>query len=134
MTVGNQRKHTMPKKFSETKETSFSRKMTEYDSEHESGGSSEEFTESPKSVWKTDESKESRGLRVVHHQVLRIREEDSHLGEDIGEGLSTLAFLHMKSNFDAFLKENNNNSELLVLKSSLPSSPLKGKTAIKAFH
>ncbi|OVA09044.1 hypothetical protein BVC80_9097g115 [Macleaya cordata] len=85
------------------------------------GSSSEEF-ESPKSV------DEHGNFRFVHHQVRRIREEDSHLGEDIGEGLNT------KENKLAVIQLSSNVGALIWSRPILPSSPLSGKTAIKSFH
>lgn len=98
--------------------------FTEVETDQESGGSSEEF-ESPKSVTKV-----WRWRKSVHNQVLRIREEDSHLGEDIGEGLSAKDKLasasahHVASQMDV----------VLFSRPILPSSPLGSKTAIKASH
>lgn len=65
----------------------------------------------------------------VHHQVLKIREEESHLGEDIGEGLSakdkvSSAFLHLRSQMDA----------LFYSRPLLPSSPLGNKSAIRSLQ
>lgn len=71
---------------------------------------------------------------LVHHQVLKIREEESHIGEEIGEGLSTkekAAFLHLSSQMDALFY-----SRPL----SRSSSPLglglanNNNTAIRSFH
>ncbi|KAI6700565.1 hypothetical protein NL676_014889 [Syzygium grande] len=53
----------------------------------ESGGSSEEM-ESPRSLAGKWMLRAEKKLACLHSQVLRIREEDLHLGEDIGECLS----------------------------------------------
>lgn len=97
------------------------------------GGSSSEETESPRSVlvikgmrrWSsTSFSKEKNmaGMSSVHSQILRIRYEDSHVGEDTSEVLSL------------FAKDHRHLASLLVFsKPILPSSPLggTGKTIIK---
>lgn len=99
------------------------RMWTEDVDDQESGGSSEEF-ESPKSVAKV--GKWTKNNACVHSQVLRIREEDLHLGEDIGEGLSAKDKVssphhHVSSQMDV----------VLLSRPILPSSPLSGKTPIK---
>ncbi|KAL5724954.1 hypothetical protein ACHQM5_008154 [Ranunculus cassubicifolius] len=104
------------------------KRFTEFDTESSGSSASEDF-DSPKSVWKND----LRDVHpVVHHQVLKIRAEDSHLGEDIRD---KLVFVHLKSNLEAFFKENNNNnnhqqsnSELFFGKPMLPASPLSGRS------
>lgn len=90
------------------------------------GGSSSDETESPKSVLvikvmrrlsSTSYSKEKNmaGMSRVHSQILRIRYEDSHVGEDISEALSL------------FAKDHRHFASLLVFsKPILPSSPLGG--------
>ncbi|PON67329.1 hypothetical protein TorRG33x02_265020 [Trema orientale] len=90
--------------------------------EQESGESSEEV-ESPRSV--------GRWRRLVHSQILRIREEDSHLGEDFGE----------RETFSANITNNNNNNNrvssldvVFFSRPILPCSPLGGKTTVKALH
>lgn len=63
-------------------------------------------------------------IGLVHSQILRLREEDSHLGEDIGEGLSArerisgAVGIYPSSHMD------------VLLFPRLPSSPLGGKTCI----
>lgn len=79
--------------------------------DQESVGSEEE-TESPRSVarigrWTTAATKK---MRHVHSQILRIREEDSYIGVDLGEGCSP----HVVD-FVVFSKP------------ILPASPLGGK-------
>ncbi|KVI02491.1 hypothetical protein Ccrd_019168 [Cynara cardunculus var. scolymus] len=67
----------------------------ESETDRESYGSSSEDMEnySPKSVvskvrkWPVSTVKDIFGRRCVHSQIVRIRAEDSHLGEDIGECL-----------------------------------------------
>ncbi|KAF5177573.1 hypothetical protein FRX31_032840 [Thalictrum thalictroides] len=113
--------------------------FAEFDNNSESCGSSsaEEF-DSPKSVWKSDAWKEVEGRFIIlHHQVLKIRHEDLHLGEDIGEGFNTkekLVSNQLKSNLEAFFREENKNkssvhSEFIFSKPFLHASPLGGKTA-----
>lgn len=56
----------------------------------------------------------------MHYQVLKIKKEDSHLGEDIGEGLTSkdkLAFVHHAT------------SQILWPRSVLPCSPLGANKA-----
>ncbi|KAJ4960170.1 hypothetical protein NE237_020080 [Protea cynaroides] len=68
-----------------------------------------------------------KNIEIVHHQILKIREEDSHLGQEIREGLSTkekLAVLQLTSQMDSFI----------LSRPILPSSPLSGRTAIKMLH
>ncbi|KAF3444780.1 hypothetical protein FNV43_RR14473 [Rhamnella rubrinervis] len=59
-----------------------SKLYTEPETDQESGASSEEM-ESPKSVGQWRRKK----VDYVHNQILRIREEDSHLGDDFAESL-----------------------------------------------
>ncbi|KAL6960748.1 hypothetical protein U1Q18_038511 [Sarracenia purpurea var. burkii] len=93
----------------------------ESETDQESIGSSEEMEYSPRSVAKL--GRWTPKIMCVHSQVLRIREEDSHLGEGIGEGLSAKDKLcghhhHVaSSHMDA----------MLFVKPILPSSPLSGK-------
>lgn len=91
---------------------------TESETDQESGGSSEEM-ESPKSVGQWRRKKK---LAYVHSQILRIREEDSHLGEDIGGSLSAN---------DKVAKPL---GVVIFARPILPCSPLGGKTAVKALH
>ncbi|KAL6982386.1 hypothetical protein U1Q18_004262 [Sarracenia purpurea var. burkii] len=58
----------------------------ESETDQESIGSSEEMEYSSRSVAKL--GRWTPKIMCVHSQVFRIREKDSHLGEDIGEGLS----------------------------------------------
>lgn len=56
----------------------------------------------------------------MHYQVLKIKEEDSHLGEDLGEGLTSkdkLAFVSQAT------------SQILWPRSILPCSPLGANKA-----
>ncbi|KAG6580973.1 hypothetical protein SDJN03_20975, partial [Cucurbita argyrosperma subsp. sororia] len=62
-----------------------SKTCKEEETDQESIGSSEE-TESPKSVAKIADWRKK--MAYVHYQIRRIREEDLHLGEDIGEGFN----------------------------------------------
>ncbi|KAL5582320.1 hypothetical protein UlMin_014762 [Ulmus minor] len=94
-----------------------SKRCAESETDQESGGSSEEM-DSPRSVerWR-------RKKAYVHSQILRIREEDSHLGEDISERLDAKEN-RVASSLDVFL----------FSRPILPCSPLSGKTAVKAMH
>ncbi|KAJ7970969.1 Integrin beta-like protein [Quillaja saponaria] len=84
----------------------------EEETDQESGGSSEE-TESPKSVTKVRGPWKNK-VAFVHSQILRIREEDSHFGEEFGDKVATFA-----SPLEVVL---------FSRPTSLPSSPLSGKT------
>uniref|UniRef100_A0A5B7BJ16 Uncharacterized protein n=1 Tax=Davidia involucrata TaxID=16924 RepID=A0A5B7BJ16_DAVIN len=118
------------KKFSEEREAdrSFygkSKVFMELETDQESIGSSEDM-ESPRSIAKVGQWT-TRKIANVHSQILRIREEDSHLGEDIGEGLSAkdkLADHHVAPHMDV----------MLVSRPILPASPLGGKTVIKTLN
>nr|DAD26676.1 TPA_asm: hypothetical protein HUJ06_028144 [Nelumbo nucifera] len=58
---------------------------------------------------------------IIHHQVLKIREEDSHFGEDIAKGLKEkLAIQNLTSQMDRFM----------IARPTLPCSPLSGKTVV----
>ena len=94
------------------------------ETDQESIESSEEV-DSPRSVAKLGRWGPKKVV-YVHSQVLRIREEDSHLGDGIGECSSArdkacsyhhppLASPHMDF--------------MIVSKTNLPASPLSGKTA-----
>lgn len=78
--------------------------------------------------WKRNEEQ----VGFVHSQVLRIREEDSHLGEDIGEGLSAKD----NKNAGGFIQrvEVRRVDVVLLSRPILPCSPLSGKTTFKALH
>ncbi|XP_059670317.1 uncharacterized protein LOC132315896 [Cornus florida] len=98
----------------------------ELETESESNGSSEE-TESPRSVTKLGQWRTKR-IAYVHNQILKIREEDSHIGEEIGELLSAkdkLPAHSVASSLDL----------MLFSRPMLPSSPLSGKTTpFKTVH
>ncbi|KAH7532633.1 uncharacterized protein LOC132803407 [Ziziphus jujuba] len=98
-----------------------SKLCTESETDQESGGSSEEM-ESPKSVGQWRRKK----LAYVHSQILKIREEDSHLGEDIYGSLSANDQVAngVISPLDV----------VIFARPILPCSPLGGKTAVKALH
>lgn len=87
------------------------KRFGEMETDQESVGSSEE-TESPRSVtrigrWTTAAKK----MAYVHSQILRIREEDSHIGEDfVGEGCPQVVDV------------------VIFSKPILPASPLSGKS------
>lgn len=94
-----------------------SKLCAEPETDQESGGSSEEM-ESPKSVGQWRRKKAA----YVHSQILRIREEDSHLGDDFGESL--IVANGVISPLDV----------VIFARPILPCSPLGGKTAVKASH
>ncbi|GMI99224.1 hypothetical protein like AT5G15190 [Hibiscus trionum] len=87
-----------------------------------SGESSTEETEleSPRSVVLQMKKKVER--LVLHTQVLRIREEDSHLGDAVGGDFSENITGRRRINV------------VLVSKPILPSSPLSGKNSVKKGH
>lgn len=67
--------------------------------------------------------KSRKKVKYVHSQILRIREEDSHLGEDFNLGT--------KDNGHLYHQYHDLHSEMDVVLFSrpiLPSSPLSGKT------
>ncbi|XP_073272493.1 uncharacterized protein [Primulina huaijiensis] len=92
---------------------------TAVDMDQESCGSSTEEVESPRSVMMMiaadgRNDRKSGGDKVrAHNQVLRIRAEDLHLGDDIGEGKLN------KFGFRDFV---------IFSRPVLPASPLGGKT------
>ncbi|XP_030513213.2 uncharacterized protein LOC115727187 [Rhodamnia argentea] len=93
----------------------------------ESGGSSEEM-ESPRSLAGKWMRRAEKKLACLHSQVLRIREEDLHLGEDIGEGLSSKDKVSSSATVAAASRD-----DIVVLsRSILPCSPLSGK--VKPIH
>ncbi|KAL3723268.1 hypothetical protein ACJRO7_035451 [Eucalyptus globulus] len=94
----------------------------------ESGGSPVEV-ESPRSLagkWMRRAEKE---LARLHSQVLRIREEDLHLGEDIGEGLSAKDKVSSSSSSGgAAVAVAASRADVVVFsRPNLPCSPLSGK-------
>lgn len=98
------------------------------ETDQESTGSSSEEMDSPRSVAKvvrrwSSKEKKNRGLGIcsLHSQILRIRDEDSLIGEDVCEILNL------------FGKDDNQqiSSVVLISKQILPSSPLSGKTGFK---
>ncbi|KAJ4973189.1 hypothetical protein NE237_006363 [Protea cynaroides] len=88
-------------------------KLAEDDQERE-GSLETTLYKSFKSGQKVESWKNNIGF--VQAQILKIREEDSHLGED----KEKLAVFHLTSRF--------------ILRPILPCSPLGGKTAIKTRH
>ncbi|KAE8651222.1 hypothetical protein Csa_001107 [Cucumis sativus] len=117
----------------------------EVETDQESIGSSEE-TESPKSVAKVADWRKK--LAYVHYQVRRIREEDLHLGEDIGEGFNAKEKINSIGGDWCDVPHNNPpppphssfhnhrvGSQMNVVIFSrpiLPSSPLGGKNTFRA--
>ena len=102
----------------------------EVETDQESNGSwSEDMDNSPRSVV-------ARAVRRwpavkdvnVHSQILRIREEESHIGDGIGEGLSKdhHHHHHVTSHMDV----------VVFRRPILPASPLSGgkTTAVKMLH
>lgn len=113
----------------------------EVETDQESIGSSEE-TESPKSVAKVADWRKK--LAYVHYQIRRIREEDLHLGEDIGEGFNAKEKMNSIGDWcdvghqcnhhhnPPHSYHNRVSSQMNVVIFSrpiLPSSPLSGKNA-----
>ncbi|KAG8634297.1 uncharacterized protein LOC110607994 [Manihot esculenta] len=120
-----------------TESAYLSRKMevkecTEVEMDRESAGSSEENEESPKSVGKW--GRNISNVAFVHSQVLRIREEDSHIGEDIAEGLSTKdKVINAGFGQNTQLRRVASTVDVVFFsKPILPCSPLSGKTTVKA--
>ncbi|KAJ7974422.1 Integrin beta-like protein [Quillaja saponaria] len=106
---------------------------TEVETDQESGGSSEEM-ESPKSVTKVRRQGKNK-FAHLHSQILRIREEDSHIGHDFGEGISTkekVATFFAGGSPKHYQQAHRVASPVEVVlfsrPTSLPSSPLSGKT------
>ncbi|KAE8675670.1 hypothetical protein F3Y22_tig00111648pilonHSYRG00036 [Hibiscus syriacus] len=93
--------------------------------EVESGESSTEEAEleSPRSV--VLQVKQKVETLVLHSQVLRIREEDLHLGEDFIVAADNNQVVFGADAVGGVL------SEILVSKPILPSSPLSGKNRVK---
>ncbi|KAF7130632.1 hypothetical protein RHSIM_Rhsim10G0040300 [Rhododendron simsii] len=77
------------------------------ETDQESVGSSEE-AESPRSVARIRRWA-AKKIAHVHSQILRIREEDSHIGEDLGEGCPHMVDV------------------VIFSKPILPASPLSGR-------
>ncbi|CAL5325073.1 unnamed protein product [Camellia sinensis] len=96
----------------------------EVETDQESIGSSEEI-ESPRSVSKLGQWTPKKVFHV-HSQILRIREEDLHIGEDIGEGLS--AKDKISGNHHHHQLASSHVDVVLFSRPILPASPLSGKT------
>lgn len=111
-----------------------SKTCKEVETDQESIGSSEE-TESPKSVAKVADWRKK--MAYVHYQIRRIREEDLHLGEDIGEGFNAKEKINsigdwcdVRHNPPHSYHNDRVSSQMNVVIFSrpiLPSSPLSGK-------
>lgn len=99
-----------------------SKLYTEPETDQESGGSSEEM-ESPKSVGQWRRKKAA----YVHNQILRIREEDSHLGDDFAESLISAKDKVANGVISPL-------DVVIFARPILPCSPLGGKTGVKALH
>ncbi|KAL0014088.1 hypothetical protein SO802_001157 [Lithocarpus litseifolius] len=75
-------------------------------------------------------------MKYVHSQILKIREEDSHLGEDFGLGLKE----HSHHHHHLYHHDDVESAMEVVMftKPTLPSSPLSGKTTttttVKSLH
>ncbi|XP_030468545.2 uncharacterized protein LOC115687202 [Syzygium oleosum] len=91
----------------------------------ESGGSSEEM-ESPRSLAGKWMLRAEKKLGCLHSQVLRIREEDLHLGEDIGECLSAKDKV-VGSSSSAVVAAASRADIVVFSRPILPCSPLSGK-------
>ncbi|KAE8672407.1 Ribosomal protein S4 [Hibiscus syriacus] len=97
--------------------------------EAESGESSMEEAEleSPRSV--VVQMKKKAETLVLHSQVLRIREEDSHLGEDFIAATNNNQVVLGGDAVGGVMSENNTGPRrvnvILASKPILPSSPLK---------
>ncbi|GLT56475.1 hypothetical protein SLA2020_295130 [Shorea laevis] len=98
----------------------------------ESGESSTEEVEveSPRSVVG------KKKLEWVHSQVLRIREEESHLGDDFLRGLEGLSGKDIfKTAVGRGSSRKRHRVNVVVLsRPILPCSPLSGKNTVKALH
>lgn len=98
--------------------------------DQESIGSSEE-TESPKSVAKAGDWRKK--MAYVHYQIRRIREEDLHLGEDIGEGFNAKEKISNPIGVGTWCDvgqqcKNSHQMNLVIFsRPILSSSPLSGK-------
>ncbi|KAI8018826.1 hypothetical protein LOK49_LG04G03820 [Camellia lanceoleosa] len=91
---------------------------TEIETDQESVGLSKEM-ESPRSVSKFGQWTLKNDV-YVHSQILRIREEDSHLGEDFGEVSGSAHHHHLVSS----------HMDVMIFSTPiLPASPLSGKTS-----
>lgn len=90
----------------------------------ESGGSSEEMV-SLRSLAGSWRRRAEKKFACLHSQVLRIREEDLHLGEDIGEGLSAKD----KVSSGVTVATASRADVVLFSRPILPCSPLSGKVS-----
>jgi hypothetical protein len=88
----------------------------------------EETEESPKSVGKWG--------KYVHSQILRIREEDLHLGEDFSLGVKENGHLSVLHHHHHHHDHVDAQMDVVILsKPILPNSPLSRKTTtVKALH
>ncbi|XP_052191217.1 uncharacterized protein LOC127800565 [Diospyros lotus] len=101
----------------------------EAETDQESFASSEEMDESPRSVAKFRRWTPKK-TAYVHSQVLRIREEDLHLGEDIEARVSAknkLSSVHGGHHHHPHLVALHVNATLFS-RPILPASPLRGKS------
>ena len=74
-------------------------------------------------------------MKYVHSQILKIREEDSHLGEDFGLGLKEHSHHHHHHHLYHHDRDRDHHDDVetamevvMFTKPTLPSSPLSGKT------
>lgn len=116
---------------------------SEIETDQESTGSSEDV-ESPRSVvakmkkWPNSLANKNVNL-YVHSQILRIREEDSHIGEDIAENLSTIGAAMNNNKFASDESDDDHRYHhvdvwIFLQRPILPASPLSGKTIKSEFH
>ena len=83
-------------------------------------------------------------MKYVHSQILKIREEDSHLGEDFGLGLKEHSHHHHHHLYHHDRDRDHHDDVesamevVMFTKPTLPSSPLSGKTTttttVKSLH
>lgn len=110
----------------------------EVETDQESVESSDD-TESPRSVAKIADWRKK--LVYVHYQIRRIREEDSHLGEDIGEGINAKEKInsigdwcdighHNPHSHPYHNRVNPQMNVYIISRPILPSSPLSRKNTI----
>lgn len=115
----------------------------EMETDQESSGSSEDMESSPRSVvakilrkyWPvnnkniTNNNNGDDSTVYVHSQILRIREEDSHIGEDMAETTSLTSCGHHHHHRHDVI-----DMWIISHRPILPASPLSGKNNVKSSH